>query len=406
MYLAVRASRERVVELLRAHDVDGYVLRPTATGWAGILVEGVVPEGILAPLLVQELGDVITVHSFASVTEVVVRGELGTERLRLALDASDPAPNPAAVASRLQALSGRPVARDQLERTLLGEETVVALIRSLAAQLDLPDLVPLPDRQVVVYAGTSSVVRAWAMSTVPVLLAPSVDGWQLAVPHPHEFGAGELLAGCLVHGPFTGEGERALVLGRSGEERSVALGGDPAAGELVSVSWEWNPYARQLPPPVPRTVAAKLAQAFPGSDVERVERALATTDADRGLADVLAALGVPGAAADVLEQPLEELVQSSEGVGRGSRRDVVRELAAPGVLPRRPRGPVLRWTDRALGLTSSVLGVLMILVAVALFVLGVTLEDEGLLPRNPWGLLVLGVALTYLGRRQHMRGTA
>ena len=284
--------------------------------------------------------------------------------------------------------------------------SVITLIADLAAQLDLPDLLPHPDRQVIVFSGSAAVVRAWAMSTEPVLLPASIDGWQLAVPHPSGFGAGELLAGGLVHGPFAGGGERALVLGRSGVERSVSLPSNPGAGEILPVSWAWDAYAVSVPPTDPRPVASRLAQAFPSSDVERVERALATTDADRGLADVLAALGVPGAAADVLEQPLEELVQTSEGVGRGSRRDVVRELAAPGVLPQRPRGPVLRWTDRALGLAFSVLGVLMILVAAALFVLGVTLEDEGLLPRNPWGLLVLGVALTYLGRRQHIRGTA
>ena len=195
------------------------------------------------------------------------------------------------------------------------------------------------------------------------------------------------------------------MLGRYGAERSVALPSNPEAGEILPVSWAWNAYALGAAAG-PRPVASRLAQAFPGSDVERVERALATTDADRGLADVLAALGVPARRRGRPGAAQEDLVQSSEGVGRGSRRDVVRELAAPGVLPQRPRGPVLRWTDRALGLASSVLGVLMILVAVALFVLGVTLEDEGLLPRNPWGLLVLGLALTYLGRRQHVRGTA
>ena len=236
------------------------------------------------------------------------------------------------------------------------------------------------------------------------------------VPHPSTFGVGEGLASLLVHGPFATEGERALVVGRYDAARSVALGGDVAAGELVSASWVWDPFT--VGTPHPRPVAAALSRAFPGSDVQIVEQALTVTDADRGLADLLAALGVPREAVDVLELPMEELLQCSEGVGLGSRRDVARQLTASGARPQRPerparperpqrpRGPVLRGADRALGLTTSVLGALMILVALALFVLGVALEGEGLLPRNPWGLLVLGLALSYLGWRQHRRGTA
>ena len=82
------------------------MLRPTASGWTGILPVGDVPEGVLGPLLVQELGDVVTVIESGPDTEVVVRGAPGTVRFRMGTEASDPASVPAsdptAIAARLQ----------------------------------------------------------------------------------------------------------------------------------------------------------------------------------------------------------------------------------------------------------------------------------------------------------------
>lgn len=418
VYLAVRATRDDVVDLLSTHrlELGADVLSETPAGWSALVLGDDALEPVLGRLMAQALGATVAVLTNSEERELVVRALDDVTRS----GGEGAAADLGELAAALEAVSGRSLPDEALERGLHEAHPGISLVADLSRHLGLPHPAPAPDREVVAYRGPREHVRIWARVARPVLLAPAVGGWELVVPYPPDFAVGEVLGEFLIESQLAMAKDRALVVGRREEERWVVLVTGPTAAVPVTVRWHWQPTRLRLrePDPDARPVALALVRAFPGASAATVEEAL-VSDADPGLRQLLAALDVPGEVVEALEMPLEELVAQAEGIGPGPWRELAvdfvttrteeKYLADHPRLARfmeatEPGGPAHRWSDRALGLTMSVLGAIMVLLALVLLAVGVSLEGDGLLPREPLPLLLVGAALVYVGRQQHRRG--